>query len=113
MSNIRNGITEWLFQRLSNVLIFCFAIFYILNLLVMGEVTYQDWVALHDALWFKVYATVTLIIVMVNSLLAGWQIATDYSQKVPLPGFGSLFHGFYTLVTLGFLGFGLFILWLL
>jgi succinate dehydrogenase hydrophobic anchor subunit len=68
---------------------------------------------MHDATWFKVYSTVTLLIVMANSLLAGWQIGTDYTQKVPVAGFGVIFHSFYTLVSISMLVFGLYILWVL
>ncbi|MCC2607451.1 succinate dehydrogenase, hydrophobic membrane anchor protein [Planctobacterium marinum] len=107
----RNGVNEWIFQRVSNVLIFCYAIFYIVNVLSMGEVTYDAWVALHSATWFKLYSTVTLVIVMLNAILAGWQIGTDYTQKVPVPGFSVIFHSFYTIVTLIFLVAGLCILW--
>jgi hypothetical protein len=50
---------------------------------------------------------------MANSLLAGWQIGTDYTQKVPVAGFGVIFHSFYTLVSIAMLVFGLYILWVL
>lgn len=109
----RNGVKEWIFQRISNVLIFVFTAFYIFTLLTMPEVNYESWVDLHSGTWFKVYASITLVVVMLNSILAGWQIGTDYTQKVPVPGFEPLFHVFYTVVTIGFLGFGIYILWLM
>lgn len=108
----RNGVYEWVFQRFSNLLIIAFAAVYIGAILFMGEVDYETWTELHRALWFKVYATFTLVIVMINALLAGWQIGTDYTQKVPMKGFGAFFHSFYSLVSILFLGFGLYILWL-
>lgn len=107
----RNGVTEWIFQRVSNLAIFIFAAVYIGLILNMQTVDYPSWKALHDATWFKLYASFTLVLVMLNSILAGWQIGTDYTQKVPVPGFGPLFHGFYTLVSLAFMAFGLYILW--
>lgn len=111
MSSKRNGVREWMFQRISNVLIFVYAAFYIFTLLNMDEVNFETWTALHSAMWFKVYSTFTLVVVMLNALLAGWQIGTDYTQKVPVAAFGPLFHGFYFGATLFFLGYGLFILW--
>ncbi len=109
----RNGVYEWIFQRVSNVLIFVFVAFYLGSLLSMDHINYESWLALHSAVWFKVYATVTLVAVMLNAILAGWQIGTDYTHKVALPGFAALFHSFYTIVTIGFLAFGLYILWLM
>lgn len=79
----------------------------------MQTYDYVSWTKVHNASWFEIYTTITLIIVMINSLLAGWQIGTDYTQKVPIAGFSTIFHSFYTIVTIAILAFGLYILWLL
>ncbi|MEM0910339.1 MAG: succinate dehydrogenase, hydrophobic membrane anchor protein, partial [Pseudomonadota bacterium] len=84
----RNGIREWVFQRVSNVMIFAYGIFYITMVLSMGDVNYADWVAMHSGAVFKIVSSVVLVVTMLNSLLAGWQIGTDYTQKVSIPGFG-------------------------
>ena len=109
----RNGVKEWIFQRVSNVLTFVFAAVYVGLILNMETVDFAAWSALHNATWFKVFASVTLVVLMLNSLLAGWQIGTDYTQKVPIPGFNVMFHTFYTIVSIGFLVFGIYILWLM
>jgi succinate dehydrogenase / fumarate reductase membrane anchor subunit len=109
--NKRNGVREWIFQRMSNVMIFVYAIVYIYLMLSLDNMDYNAWVAMHSSLWFKWYSSITLLIVVINALLAGWQIGTDYTQKVALPGFAVAFHGFYTLVSLGFLVGGFYILW--
>ena len=109
----RNGLLEWIFQRISMVLITLYTITYISLVLSMDTYDYATWTSMHDAIWFKVYSTLTLVIVMTNSLLAGWQIGTDYTQKVPIAGFSVIFHSFYSLITLVLLVFGLYILWLL
>jgi len=109
----RNGTREWIFQRFSTILITLYTLVYISLFLSIKTYDYASWTAMHSPIWFKIYSTITLIIIMANSLLAGWQIGTDYTQKVPLPGFSILFHSFYTAVTLGLLVFGLYILWLL
>lgn len=107
----RNGVKEWIFQRFSNVLILVFSAVYLGLILTMPELNYGSWVAMHQAMWFKVFASFTLVVVMLNSVLAGWQIGTDYTQKVPVPGFSFVFHSFYLLVSAAFLLFGLYILW--
>lgn len=113
MSFNRNGVREWLFQRFSNVLIFVFAGIYIGSILTLDNIDYATWQAMHNAMWFKIYASFTLVVVMLNSILAGWQIGTDYTQKVPVAGFGIMFHSFYSIVSLLFALFGLYILWLM
>ena len=111
MKNSRNGIREWIFQRVSNVLIFIYAATYLTLVATMQPVTYESWLALHAAPWFKIYSSITLVVVMFNAILAGWQIGTDYTQKVPVPGFATLFHGTYVVVSLAYLFAGLYILW--
>jgi len=107
----KNGFYGWIFQRFSTILITLYTITYISLVLSMQTYDYPTWTSMHEATWFKVYSTITLVIVMANSLLAGWQIGTDYTQKVPVAGFGFIFHSFYTLVTIALLAFGLYILW--
>lgn len=108
----RSGFHEWLFQRLSTIVIAVYTIVYIGLVLSMHSYDYSHWLAMHNADWFKVYSTISLIIVMLNSILAGWQIGTDYVQKVPLACFGIIFHSFYSVVTFSMFVFGLYILWL-
>jgi len=109
----KNGFHGWIFQRISTIIITLYALTYLSLVISMQTYDYLTWTAMHDATWFKVYSTVTLLIVMANSLLAGWQIGTDYTQKVPVAGFGVIFHSFYTLVSIAMLVFGLYILWVL
>lgn len=107
----RNGTREWIFQRISNVVIFAYGLFYILMVMTMGDVSYSEWVAMHSGGLFKIVSTIALVVAMLNSLLAGWQIGTDYTQKVSIPGFGVIFHAFYTIVSIVFLFAGFKILW--
>ncbi len=109
----RNGTREWIFQRISTLLITVYSIAYITLFLSIETYDYTSWLAMHNGMAFKIYSTITLIMIMSNSLLAGWQIGTDYTQKVPLPGFGTIFHCFYPILSLAFLAFGLYILWLM
>ncbi len=109
----KNGFHGWIFQRFSTVLITLYTLIYLSLIVSMQTYDYITWKSMHQATWFKVYSTATLIIVMANSCLAGWQIGTDYTKKVPLASFGVLFHSFYTIVTIALLVLGLYILWLL
>jgi succinate dehydrogenase / fumarate reductase membrane anchor subunit len=107
----RSGSKEWIFQRVSNIAIIVWLFVYLGLVLSQSELTYETWSAMHSALWFKLYSTVTLVLAMFNSILAGWQIGTDYTQKVSLPGFDKGYHAFYFLVTIVYLVAGLAILW--
>ncbi|NTS76221.1 succinate dehydrogenase, hydrophobic membrane anchor protein [Catenovulum sp. SM1970] len=107
----RNGVREWLFQRVSNILICLYAVVYISLILTIDPLDYQTWKAMHDTTWFKVFSSITIVVLAFNAILAGWQIATDYTQKVPIKGFSSLFHGFYLIVTALFAAAALYVFW--
>jgi succinate dehydrogenase / fumarate reductase membrane anchor subunit len=107
----RNGVREWIFQRVSNLAIIIAGAFYIISVLTMDTVSYDQFVAFHSQAWLKVVASIVMVLAMANALLAGWQIGTDYTQKVKIPGFGPLFHLFYTVGSAAFAAFALYILW--
>jgi len=74
----RSGTREWVFQRLSNVAICLWVVIFIGLILTLDTATFSDWKALFSPMWFKVYTSISLIMVCLNAVLAGWQIGTDY-----------------------------------
>lgn len=95
----RNGVHEWIFQRISNIAIIVWATVYLLRIFLQDDITYDVWLALHTPIWFKCYSALTLTVAMLNAILAGWQIGTDYTQKVPIPGFAGFYYAFYITLT--------------
>ncbi len=109
----RNGVSEWIFQRISNIAIISWFVVYTTLVLCTAPATYESWIALHSALWFKVFSTLVLILACFNSILAGWQIGTDYIQKVPFTWFGSIYYAVCFLFSSIYLAGGLYLLWVL
>lgn len=105
MSN-GSGVRQWVFQRISNALFVAFAVFLAYN--IMCGVTYESLQVLMSNTLVKVYLAVTLLFAFANSILAGWQIEGDYAQKFSIPK--GLMLGFTILVSLGYLVFGISVL---
>lgn len=105
----RSGTREWLFQRLSNVAICLWAVIFIGLVLTLDSATFTSWKGLFSPTWFKVYSSITLIMVCLNSVLAGWQIGTDYIKPT---GVNSFYMIAVKLVSLAYVAFGLYILWI-
>ena len=74
----RNGVRQWVFQRISNALIILYALIMLGWFLSQSELSYESTQALFGQVWFKLYTLITLVFVCLNSMLAGWQIAGDY-----------------------------------
>ncbi|WCN07614.1 succinate dehydrogenase, hydrophobic membrane anchor protein [Marinomonas mediterranea] len=104
----RSGTREWLFQRLSNLLICVWSVVFISLFISAPQLNYESWVQLFSPLWFKLYSSSTLLIVCLNSVLAGWQIGTDYIKANAV---NWVYMQFIRLVSLLYAVLGLFILW--
>ena len=108
-SSKRSGTREWLFQRIANAAICLWAIVFISQVICVGA-SYEEWQQLFSPLWFKLYSSVTLLVICLNSVLAGWQIGTDYIKSPAM-------NGTYMLVvkagSLIYALLGLYILWML
>lgn len=105
----RSGTREWLFQRLANAAICLWAIIFISQLLCL-ETDYQAWQQLFSPTWFKVYSSITLIVICLNGILAGWQIGTDYIKANAL---NSAYMLLVKASSLIYGALGLYILWFL
>lgn len=108
LGKARSGSREWVFQRVANLAICIWAVIFIGLILTIDAATFTAWKNLFSPIWFKVYSSITLIMVCLNSVLAGWQIGTDYIKPKIINRL------FMTIVILGSLAYsilGLSILW--
>jgi succinate dehydrogenase hydrophobic membrane anchor protein len=85
MGLMNNGISQWLFQRLSNALIISFGIGLLYTLLAADGLSYSSVSALFGGTLITSYLAVVLVFSCVNGVLAGWQIDGDYTAKFGLP----------------------------
>ena len=74
----RSGTREWIFQRIANLAIVLYALVFVVSVISLDNMDYASWQGLFGAVWFKLYSSLTLILVCLNSILAGWQIGADY-----------------------------------
>lgn len=84
MGIMTNGVQQWVFQRISNVVFIIFGVVLLKTVLTQG-LTYDSLNVLFDTTVFKVYALITLVFAGANSILAGWQITGDYAVKFHIP----------------------------
>ena len=107
---VRSGRTEWLFQRVANVSIVLWGAVFIALLLCMQGTEFVDLQAIFAPLWFKLYTSITLLVISVNSVLAGWQIGTDYVKAAAI---NRIFMAVCIVVSAAYAVAGLYALWLL
>ncbi|WP_235075928.1 succinate dehydrogenase, hydrophobic membrane anchor protein [Marinomonas profundimaris] len=108
LGNTRSGTREWVFQRITNLAICLWGVVIIGLVLNVDTATFADWQNLFAPMWFKIYSSVTLLMVCLNSVLAGWQIGTDYIKP---KGINTLYMAVVKLGSVAYAAFGLYILW--
>ncbi len=106
----RSGTREWVFQRSSNLMICVWGAVFVIQLLMLEQVGYAEWVAVFEPMWFKIFSTIVLTFIALNSILAGWQIGTDY---VKVAGLNKLYMLVCVVGSLAYFAAGVFILWMM
>ncbi|WP_394179139.1 succinate dehydrogenase, hydrophobic membrane anchor protein [Marinomonas posidonica] len=104
----RSGTKEWLFQRITNALICVWAIITIVLFIDHQPSNLADFSALLAPIWYKALSSVVLVLGAFNSVLAGWQISTDYVKGLAI---NLIFNLLVRLVTLVYLVAGMYVLW--
>jgi succinate dehydrogenase / fumarate reductase membrane anchor subunit len=106
----RSGTREWVLQRISNLMICVWGLIFILSILFMDNADFASWQAVFEPLWFKLLTSLVLVLAALNSVLAGWQIGTDY---VKAPSVNRVYMAGCIAVTVLYFCAGIYIVWFL
>lgn len=74
----RSGLSDWLIQRISAVILAAFTVFLAVFILVNPDLSYSKWNALFDLTWVKIFTLITVLSVVGHAWVGLWTVATDY-----------------------------------
>lgn len=74
----RSGLYDWLIQRVGGVVMAAYTVFIVTYLLLNPELTFEQWQALFDQLWMRVFSLVTLLSFISHAWIGLWAVLTDY-----------------------------------
>lgn len=75
----RSGLSDWLVQRVSAVILAAYFIFMGVYLLRNGSnLDYQQWVALHQGLVMRVFSLLAILALAAHAWIGLWAVLTDY-----------------------------------
>lgn len=111
----RSGLSDWLIQRFSAVVLAGYTVFLTVFLLLNPELTYEVWADLYSQLWMRVFTLLVLISCAAHGWIGLWGVLTDYFTT-RLIGGGALAIRMvvltvYALITLTYMVWGVEILW--
>ncbi len=74
----RNGVHDWLIQRVSAVVIALYTLFLVAYFLVTPNITYSDWQALFSLSLVKYFTLLTIISIALHAWVGLWIVLMDY-----------------------------------
>lgn len=74
----RSGLSDWLLQRVTAVVMAAYTVFMVVYLLTHSGLTYVDWVTLHQSLPMRLFSLLTILSVAVHAWIGLWAVLTDY-----------------------------------
>ncbi len=80
----RNGLRDWLIQRVSAVIVAAYIIAMVIYFVVHPNLQHHEWLLLFQNDWMRVFSLIFLISLLAHAWVGVWTIATDYIDSIRL-----------------------------
>ncbi|MCA1772998.1 MAG: succinate dehydrogenase, hydrophobic membrane anchor protein [Halomonas sp.] len=77
----RSGLSDWLMQRFSAVVLALYTVFIVAYLLFNPNLDYYAWTALFDQTWMRIFSLLAFISVAAHAWIGLWTVTTDYLKS--------------------------------
>jgi succinate dehydrogenase / fumarate reductase membrane anchor subunit len=74
----RSGVSDWLLQRTTAIVMAVYVVFVTLYLLLNPDLQYEQWLALNSNLAMKVLNVLTVLSIAIHAWIGLWAVLTDY-----------------------------------
>ena len=74
----RSGLSNWLLQRVSALIMSAYLIFMLAYFFVNPSPSYTQWSELHSSLAMRIFSLVTILSIAAHALIGIWCVLTDY-----------------------------------
>jgi succinate dehydrogenase / fumarate reductase, membrane anchor subunit len=111
----RSGLSDWVIQRVTAVVLLAYTLFISGVLLFGPELNYAEWKALFDMTWVRVFSLAALISTAMHAWIGLWSVSTDYLTERLMGPKGNvlrlLFQAFVAIALFTYVVWGIQILW--
>ena len=111
----RSGLSDWLIQRVSGVVLFAYAAFLIFYIASCDNLTFAVWSALFDTTPMRVFSSLAVICLVAHAWIGMWAVSTDYLTERMMGSKGDLLRGIFqavcALMSFTYLVWGLQVVW--
>lgn len=111
----RNGVSDWLIQRVSAVILLIYSVVVVALVLPESQVTYEFWLGLFSRPWMQIFTLIALLATCAHAWIGMWTVGTDY-LRIHTMGSGAngvrfVYQMICMLILLVYLIWGIKILW--
>jgi len=76
----RNGLSDWLIQRFSAVVLAAYTVFLLGYLVCNPDLTYTQWRELFDCTAMRIFTFLALLSIGAHAWVGLWTVSTDYMK---------------------------------
>ena len=77
----RSGLSDWLIQRVSAVILALYTLFIVLYLLFNPGLDYATWSGLFAQTWMRIFSLLALLSIAAHAWVGLWTVTTDYLKS--------------------------------
>lgn len=111
----RSGLSDWLVQRVSALVLLAYLLFIVSALTLSGEVSYEQWKGLFSQTWVRIFSLGALLSLAMHAWIGLWSVSTDYLTERALGPKGNvlrlLFQAVLAIVLFTYVVWGIQVLW--
>ena len=112
----RNGLADWLVQRVSGVVLLAYMLVVGFYLLCSGpDLSYEQWSGYFDSTFMRVFSTAAVLSIVSHAWIGLWSVSTDYLTERLMGGRATVlrlaFQAASAVVLFTYLVWGIQILW--
>lgn len=74
----RSGLSDWLVQRVSAVVMAAYSIFIVVYLVMNPGLDFAQWQALNQCLAMRIFSLATILSIAAHAWIGLWAVLTDY-----------------------------------
>ncbi|MDN6179775.1 MAG: succinate dehydrogenase, hydrophobic membrane anchor protein [Halomonas subglaciescola] len=77
----RNGVSDWLMQRVSAAVLAVYTVFMVAYLLFHPDLDYYTWSGLFEHTWMRIFSLLAFISLAAHAWVGLWTVTTDYLKS--------------------------------
>ena len=78
----RNGVSDWIVQRLSAVILGVYTLVLVGFLMTSGELTYDVWIGFMQAWPMQIFTLIAVLALVAHAWIGTWTVSTDYMKPL-------------------------------